>query len=342
MSGNFIIAGDPSVYYAWPSVAKLPGGELLVVTYEGHAHTHSHGKVVLYRSEDGGHMWDQGTVVTDTILDDRDPGIVVLSDGTVIVTTRVAWWKDVDAARIDPAEAQRLMDRYAAGYLIRSTDGGRTWSRMIPYPFQPKGPVELQDGRLFAVDWKADGTFTAYISQDKGDTWTPVGKISGLPASVKAGGIDYRMAYSEPHFVQTPSGRIVTYIRAHAVHPGYGRRETGYLWLSYSDDLGETWTTPRRTDLIGYPPHACRLRDGRVLLTYGYRWHPFGQRARLSDDGVDFTKYPEIVMRADAPDDDLGYPSTIELDDGRLLTVYYQKAPGSAKPSLMGTIWTLE
>lgn len=341
MQRNFIIADDPDVYFAWPSVARLPSGDLLVVTYEGGAHTHSHGKVVLYRSPDEGRTWDQGTVVADTILDDRDPGIVVLSDGTVMVTSRVAWWQGVDAGAIDPHEAEQLMSKYAAGYLIKSTDGGRTWSEMIPYPFQPKGPIELTDGSLFAVGQTTDTGFTAYISQDQGETWSPVGKIDGLPPSVTANDVQYRMGYWEPHFVQTSSGRIVTYIRAHSMQPKYAAFDTCYLWLSYSDDMGRTWSKPQCTDIIGHPPHAWLLRDGRVLLTYGYRWHRFGQRARLSDDGVDFTQYPEIVIRGDAPDDDLGYPGSLELEEGRILTVYYQKRPGSAKPCLMGTEWTL-
>ena len=35
-----------------------------------------------------------------------------------------------------------------------------------------------------------------------------------------------------------------------------------------------------------------------------------------------------MLLFDDAPDTDLGYPSTVELSDGSLLTVYYQKYAG--------------
>ena len=37
----------------------------------------------------------------------------------------------------------------------------------------------------------------------------------------------------------------------------------------------------------------------------------------------------------DGPDGDLGYPATVELSDGSLFTVYYQKVVGYGKCSLL-------
>ena len=41
-------------------------------------------------------------------------------------------------------------------------------------------------------------------------------------------------------------------------------------------------------------------------------------------------------------DGDLGYPSTVELDDGSLMTVYYQKYEDDKKTSLLYTKWRLK
>lgn len=340
-----IIAENPNVYYAWPTVAKLSNGELLVVVYEGGAHTHSHGKVVLYRSKDNGRTWDDGVVVADTILDDRDPGILVTKDDTIIVSSRVTWWEGIDQHKIDPQEAQELVDKYGGGYIIRSIDGGITWSDLIPYPFQPHGPIELADGNLFAVGPISGTTVPTYISPDKGDTWEISGVIFNLPKYVVEDRKIYQLGYWEPHFIQLPSGRIVVYIRAHTPQDEEFGNPYGlipYMYVSYSDDLGKSWSKPVPVDFKGYPPHCTLLSDGRLLLTYGYRWQPFGQRARLSDDGVDFSKYDEIIIRDDAPDSDLGYPASIQLDDGTIVTVYYQKEYVHRKPVLMATFWTLE
>jgi hypothetical protein len=49
----------------------------------------------------------------------------------------------------------------------------------------------------------------------------------------------------------------------------------------------------------------------------------------------------EKVIFDNAPDNDLGYPSTVELSDGSLLTVYYQKYKAGEKCSLLYTKWNI-
>ena len=57
------------------------------------------------------------------------------------------------------------------------------------------------------------------------------------------------------------------------------------------------------------------------------------------DDGATWDH--DWIIRDDGPDGDLGYPASVELDDGSLFTVYYQKVPGDAKCSLLCSRWTL-
>ncbi len=63
--------------------------------------------------------------------------------------------------------------------------------------------------------------------------------------------------------------------------------------------------------------------SGALLCTYGYRKHPYGQRAMMSRDG--------------GPDSDLGYPSSVELADGSVFTVYYQKERAGGQCALLWT-----
>ncbi|MCX8238785.1 MAG: sialidase family protein [Akkermansiaceae bacterium] len=58
-----------------------------------------------------------------------------------------------------------------------------------------------------------------------------------------------------------------------------------------------------------------RLRDGRLLMSYGYRRKPFGNQARLSEDGGTTWSEP-IMISGDGVSGDLGYPSTVELVAG--------------------------
>jgi hypothetical protein len=46
-------------------------------------------------------------------------------------------------------------------------------------------------------------------------------------------------------------------------------------------------------------------------------------------------------VRDDGFDWDLGYPSTVELADGSLFSVYYQKVQGNHKASLLWSRWQL-
>ena len=67
---------------------------------------------------------------------------------------------------------------------------------------------------------------------------------------------------------------------------------------------------------------------------------PYGQRARISrDDGATWSD--EIILRDDGPDGDLGYPCSVELPGGDILTVYYQKRPGESLCSILWTQWRI-
>jgi hypothetical protein len=81
--------------------------------------------------------------------------------------------------------------------------------------------------------------------------------------------------------------------------------------------------------------------SGALICSFGRRCEPFGEFAWVSYDGGE-TWEEEYAIDTNASDGDLGYPATVELDDGSLLTVYYQKLPGDMKPSFLCTRWNLK
>ena len=101
------------------------------------------------------------------------------------------------------------------------------------------------------------------------------------------------------------------------------------------------WAAERALFLFGLPSLLLRLRDGRLLMSYGYRRRPFGNQARISEDGGQSWSGP-IMISSDGPGHDLGYPSTIERDDGKLVTVWYEKMEGSPRAVLRQAVWMLE
>jgi hypothetical protein len=211
-------------------------------------------------------------------------------------------------------------------YVHISTDGGYTWDwtasvDIAPYrgAFSPKGPIELANGDLLLALGSQDhdplaATFVVR-SRDSGRTWdTPVevARRSGL-------------VFSEPSAVETGSTVLV-----------FSREEvTGHVYESESPDGGLTWGEPRQLPFWGYPTHAVRLDDGRILIVYGRRREPFGIRAALSEDDGE-TWGQELVIRDDLPNENLGYPSVIEYAPGKLFTVYYGEDDGGVT-CLQGT-----
>ncbi len=83
------------------------------------------------------------------------------------------------------------------------------------------------------------------------------------------------------------------------------------------------------------------LREGRLLMSYGYRRAPYGNRVRVSaDHGVTWGE--ELVISADVATGDLWYPSTVELADGALVTVWYESMEDTRLAVLRQARWRLE
>ena len=108
----------------------------------------------------------------------------------------------------------------------------------------------------------------------------------------------------------------------------------------HSSDGGKTWSKPRSIGVWGLPSHLLRLRDDRLLMSYGYRRKPFGNLARLSEDGGETWSKP-LVISDDGTNGDLGYPSTVQLGDGALLSVWYERMKGPQKAVLRQARWSL-
>ncbi|GLQ11588.1 hypothetical protein GCM10007913_35200 [Devosia yakushimensis] len=127
-----------------------------------------------------------------------------------------------------------------------------------------------------------------------------------------------------PASLRQTDGSVLTLVRC--ATPGKGPDRRAWIDQYRSRDEGRTWTYEGRpvpnTGYGGNPPTLNRLKDGRLVMVYGFRDAPFGMRARFSsDNGVSWGD--EIVLRDDGGMSDLGYPRSVVRDDGKVLTVYY-------------------
>jgi sialidase-1 len=216
-------------------------------------------------------------------------------------------------------------------WMIRSTDDGVTWSRRYDALVNsPHGPTQLSDGRLLYAGkdlWRPGGRVGVCESTDDGQSWR---WLSEIP--VRDG--DSRAEYHELHAVGTADGRIVCHVR------NQNKSNSGETLQCESSDGGKTWTTPTSIGVWGLPSHLLRLKSNHLLMTCGHRRRPLGNQARLSTDHGRTWSDP-IEVSGDGSGSDLGYPSTAELDDGTLISVWYEVMKGSPWAVLRQTKWRL-
>jgi sialidase-1 len=346
-------------YAGWSTLARRANGELWVTWSGGReGHVCPMGQVRAMTSKDDGATWTYPRVLLDGPIDDRDSGVMETAKGTLLVTTftslayeadlaksmiympdgkgssmksmspeRVARWKAAQD-RLTAAERQAQLGEW----VLRSTDGGKSWSTPIPTIVNsPHGPLQLKDGRLLYVGkqlWKPEGKIGAAESKDDGLTWTWLGEISARS------GDDVKKGYHELFAIETDDGRIVAQIRNH------NKPDVGTTLQTESTDGGRTWTVPQSIGVWGLPSQLLKLKDGRLVMTYGYRRKPFGNQARISSDQGRTWSEP-LTISGDGAAGDLGYPSTAELADGTLITVWYENMPSLGKAVLRQAKWKI-
>lgn len=340
-----VISQQDEYYHGWSTVARRANGDLFVV-WSGRREEHvcPFGTVEIMHSRDEGESWTFPRTIHDGAIDDRDAGALETSKGTLFVTSFSSLAYDdhylkkgkktedprwLAAHQRIPDDEKRTAELGEWGF--RSTDGGITWSNRIPTLVNsPHGPFELSDGRLLYAGkrlWEEEKRIGVCVSEDDGVSWKWISEIPTREGDNFSG-------YHELHAIECKDGSIIAQIRNH------NTANKGETLQSRSTDGGMTWSTPESIGVWGLPSHLLRLRDGRILMSYGHRRSPFGNQARVSEDNGKTWSSP-IIISGDGAGGDLGYPSTVELEDGTLLTVWYEKLDSSPRAVLRQAKWRL-
>ena len=140
--------------------------------------------------------------------------------------------------------------------------------------------------------------------------------------------------------MELPNGDILIVIRSWRTES-----QKLNLYITHSTDGGKSFPVPQPIPgLYGAPGHLLLHSSGAIILSYGVRFSdekPIGSYARVSYDNGE-TWGEEFLVGRPAIIWDHGYPSTVELSDGSLYTVYYQKAEDTDEfNSVLGCRWEL-
>ncbi|MCA9837753.1 MAG: exo-alpha-sialidase [Trueperaceae bacterium] len=318
-------------FAAWPfnhGFWAFPGGELLLGFSRGPCNYSSSydmghsvvdakgGEYVLIRSKDEGESWS-GLQSLGSRQDIERPLYVNKAEIPAMD------WSSPDFCLsagfgIPPQKDQSL------GYIQLSSDRGHSWTAPLAMPAFNFNWVQVKPDYLVREDGlillfvtvglksgEVGQRFVAvYASPDNGQSWNYLAPIiSTAPDSHFV-----NRYYASP--VLLPDGRILVALRCQI--------DARNAWpeLFESCDGGRSWSFVSRPSDWGGPSQLTRLNDGRLLIVYGYRVKPYGIRAKVSEDhGRSWG--PEIILRDDAGSWDLGYPKTVELSGGRVMTAYY-------------------
>lgn len=356
---DMVIYRDDRFYSSFPSIVRRPDGELLVAFRRaperrafgepGTSHTDPNSYLVLVRSTDDGKTWSQTPelIYANPFGGSQDPCMVQLHDGTILCSSYgwALFRGDAVAKLKNPFCHGNFV--FLGGYLLRSKDSGHTWQGPTTPPstrgesvFDPFGkPVpaynrgamcEGKDGRLYWVVTSktktnpgAQGTHL-FISPDKGSTWE-------YSCAVAA---DAKVVFNETSLYETPKGDLVAFMRTADFDD--------HTAVARSADRGRSFQPWQDAGFQGHPHYALRLPDERVLLVYGYRHSPFGIRARVLDaECTNLAAAPEIVLRDDGDNGDLGYPWAALISKQRALVVYYFNS-GNGTRHIAGTLLAIE
>ena len=194
------------------------------------------------------------------------------------------------------------------GMLMRSSDGGKTWSPPERLPDGILGPiknkpVQLQNGDILAPSSSEHAGWRVHFerSSDLGKTWRATPPLNDGET----------IAAIQPSILRHKDGAL----------QALGRTRQGRIFSIGSRDDGLTWDTMRLTDLPNPSSgtDALTLQDGRHLLVYN---HTAKGRTPLnvaiSDDGV---RWQAAAVLENVPGE-YSYPAVIQTRDGRVHITY--------------------
>ncbi len=293
---------------AWPNLTLMPDGSIVATIFNHPSHGAVPGDIECWASENGGWTWQyRGTPSPhegDTNRMNCAAGLAVNGDLIVLVSG----WDNPGGGFNDKLPC----------WICRSSDGGRTWKVIDEFPvspaknvFVPFGDIIIADDGSLRAGAYTDNTTFMLKSDDDGYTWKLLSAI-GSPGA-------------EPALFNLGTGE---WLAANRIS-GSGNDflpvwYSGLLELSLSHDDGKTWNIGEKITEAGqHPAHIMRLKDGRLMLTYGDRHSErLGIACRLSgDDGKTWGAPVWFVKHLDSGD--LGYPSSVKRADGKIVTAFY-------------------
>ncbi|HEX7375924.1 MAG TPA: sialidase family protein [Pirellulales bacterium] len=329
-----VVDREKGQYLGHPTTLLLEDGKTILCVYPK---GHGKGAILYKRSADGGRTWS-----------DRLP-------------TPKNWETSLETPtlhRVVDAAGKKRVILFSGLYPVRtavSDDDGQTWSELKPVGdwggiVAMGSVVELKtapgrymalfhdDGRFIKQGGKAAGVFTLYksLSSDGGLTWA-------APQAIFTATDVY---LCEPGAVRSPDGKQIAVLLRE-------NRRVKNSHIIFSDDEGETWTTPRELPAtLNGDRHTCKYApDGRLFVSF--RDGPAkGKPSPTAGDWVGWVgTYDDLVKGRDGQYRirlkknhhgwDCAYPGVELLPDGTFVVTTYGHWTPNEPPYILSVRFTL-
>lgn len=344
----------------WPQVTVMPDGSLACLIWPVPLHGYTEGAAECWVSSDGGLKWTKAGVPVPNKPTENRMNVAggLAADGSYVAM--ISGWNKRMAAgwRPDPADPKTPKDYFGEANTLSpvpavSKDGGRTWKQFPVFDArQPSGEgiipfgriAPLPDGSIGVMLYRDEVGF--FVSKDGGQTWSKRGQLSS------------DRTYNETTWLRLDNGDLFAASRSYGASNGGKHAATGgvvgqHLEAFRSTDQGVTWKAEGPLTLpLQHPADLTRLSDGRIILSYGVRNDgDWGINVRIgSADARQWSGPIRLVdlegstdaPNAPKPQRDGGYPSTVQIADGTLVTAYYSRGIPSHQRYHVGVVrWTL-
>jgi predicted neuraminidase len=238
--GHYVFHGTterPSCHCA--SITERPDGGLFATWYAGSREGAA--DVAVMCAVHDGERWGESRVLFDP---PGQPG-----GNTVVCSSGDQLWHFVDVIQSEGWDS-------AALYLLRSDDGGETWTEAQIFDDEPgmmvrHRPLQLSSGRLVlpAYDEKT-WQGVCYLTDDGGDTWRRSGPIVGPAGCI------------QPAVIERDDGTLHALLRSDGNVP--------HAWESDSLDGGESWSacTPSALQNPNSGADMIRLDSGETIACF--------------------------------------------------------------------------
>lgn len=342
------IAGSSSNHYAFPDIVKLSTGGFMLVYRMGSGHAEYTGKIIAHYSDDALKWSDPEVLMDDNSIDDRDPSIAVLSDGSIAMN----WFRYRYPADYTEPWMHHIM--FSAG-----NKSGTQFKEAVQVDegvFDLSGEAELNDDGIWidgdgnevkvyassssvvesdgsiiipayggnslnfnSMSKTPKGPVVFFISSDGGTSW----KMEPVEAQIP----EYTWV-QEPALLKIDEKKWILQVRtAYGASPG----AKGDLMQSVSNDGGLTWSAYKSLGFVAHAPELIRLDNGVIVSSF--RWLDWGFSLKREAVSMIYSlnngeAWSDVIEIFDCGLAECGYPGMVELDNDRLAVVYY--LPGGA------------